>query len=156
MTKVIVRTPAAILLVWLSFMTCAMAGPAVDVEAPWIREAPPAATVLAAYMVLNNTGDAACSVTAVESPDFREARIHRTVVEDGIAKMLAVEQLQLPVHGSVTLEPGGLHLMLSDPLRPLHEGDVVILVIHDSNGDSVTVHAPVVRKTGEHDHAHHH
>jgi copper(I)-binding protein len=150
------RIPLATTLLFLTFLSTAMAGSAVDVEAPWIREAPPASTVLAAYMVLRNTGDTARTITGIDSPDFRGGQIHRTVVEDGVAKMLPVEQLTVPAAGSVVLEPGGLHLMLFDPQRPLREGDSVILIIHDSDGDSVTVHAPVVRKTGGHDHSHHH
>lgn len=150
------QAPAAIFLMCLSCMYTAMAGAAVLVDAPWIREAPPASTVLAAYMVLRNTGDTPRSVTHIDSPAFKDSQIHRTVMEDGMAKMLPVEELQLPVHGSVSLEPGGLHLMLFDPLRDMHEGDIVTLVIHYGNGESVTVQAPVVRKTGEHDHTHHH
>jgi copper(I)-binding protein len=151
-----VSIPAAIVLLLLSFLPTAMASSAVEVETPWVREAPPASTVLAAYMLLKNTGDTPRTITRIDSPDFRDARIHRTVVEDGVAKMLPVEQLQLPASGSVTLEPGGLHLMLFDPKRPLRDGDTVILLIHGNDGDSVTVHAPVIRKTGGHDHAHHH
>ena len=150
------RIPAAIVLLLLSFLSTVMAGAAVDVETPWVREAPPASTVLAAYMVLKNTADTPRTITRIDSPDFRDAQIHRTVVEDGVAKMLPVEQLQLPASGSVTLEPGGLHLMLFDPQRPLRDGDSIILIIHASDGDSITVHAPVVRKTGGHDHSHHH
>jgi len=150
------RIPAAIVLLLLSFLSTVMAGAAVDVETPWVREAPPASTVLAAYMVLKNTADTPRTITRIDSPDFRDAQIHRTVVEDGVAKMLPVEQLQLPASGSVTLEPGGLHLMLFDPQRPLRDGDSIILIIHASDGDSITVHAPVVRKTGGHEHSHHH
>jgi len=156
MIRIHKQLPAAIFLVALSLLSTAMAAAAVDVETPWIREAPPASTVLAAYMVVRNNGDTQYTITRIDSPDFRDARIHRTVVDDGVAKMLPVEQLPVPVHGSVTLEPGGLHLMLFDPLRTLHEGDSVTLVIHVSTGDSVTVQAPVVRKSSETDHAHHH
>ena len=156
MIRIHKQLPAAIFLVALSLLSTAMAAPAVDVEAPWVREAPPASTVLAAYMVVRNNGDTQYTITRIDSPDFRDARIHRTVVDDGVAKMLAVEQLPVPVHGSVTLEPGGLHLMLFDPLRALHEGDSVTLVIHVSTGDSVTVQAPVVRNNSETDHTHHH
>lgn len=156
MIRIHKQLPAAIFLVALSLLSTAMAAAAVDVETPWVREAPPASTVLAAYMVVRNNGDTQYTITRIDSPDFRDARIHRTVVDDGVAKMLPVEQLPVPVHGSVTLEPGGLHLMLFDPLRTLHEGDSVTLVIHVSTGDSVTVQAPVVRKSSETDHAHHH
>ena len=156
MIQIKLRIPATIALLLLSFLSTAMAGSAVDVEAPWIREAPPASTVLAAYMILKNTGDTPKTITGIDSPDFRDSQIHRTVVENGVAKMLPVEQLTAPAGGSVGLEPGGLHLMLFDPQRPLRGGDSAILLIHDSDGDSITVHAPVVRKTGGHDHSHHH
>lgn len=155
--KSVNRQQAAVLfMLLLSFMTTAMAGPAVLVEGQWVREAPPTSTVLAAYMVLKNTADTPRTVTRIDSPDFRNGQIHRTFMEDGIAKMLPVDKLQLPANGSVVLEPGGLHLMLFDPLRTLRDGDTVVLVIHVDNGDSVTVDAPVVRKTDATDHAHHH
>lgn len=147
--------PAVLFMILLSFMPTAMAGPAVVVEGQWVREAPPSSTVLAAYMVLKNTTGTPGTVTRIDSPDFTNSQIHRTVMEDGIAKMIPLDQLQLPVNGSVTLEPGGLHLMLIEPLRALRDGDTVVLVIHTDNGDSVTVQAPVVRKTGATDHAHH-
>ena len=155
--KSINKQPAALLsLILLTFLATAMAGPAVVVEGQWIREAPPTSTVLAAYMVLKNTSDTPLAITRIDSPDFGNSQIHRTVVEDGIAKMLPVEKLQLSAHGSETLEPGGLHLMLFDPLRALRDGDTVILVVHDDTGDSVTVQTPVVRNTDETGHAHHH
>jgi len=155
--KLVNRQQAAVLfMLLLSFMTTAMAGAAVVVEGQWVREAPPTSTVLAAYMVLKNTADTPRTVTRIDSPDFRNSQIHRTFMEDGIAKMLPVDKLQLPANGSVVLEPGGLHLMLFDPLRTLRDGDTVVLVIHADNGDSVTVDAPVVRKTDATDHAHHH
>ena len=150
------QLPAVLFLMLMPFMSTAMAEPAVVVEAQWVREAPPASTVLAAYMVLKNTTGTPRTVTRIDSPDFRNIQIHRTVMEDGIAKMHPVEKLQLPVNGSVVLEPGGLHLMLFEPLRSLRDGDSVVLVIHADIGDSVTVHAPVVRKTDATDHAHHH
>lgn len=150
------QIPAVTALLFLSFLSTATAGSVVDVEAPWIREAPPTSTVLAAYMVLRNTGDSALTITGIDSPDFRDGQIHRTVVEDGVAKMLPVEQLTVPAGDSIVLEPGGLHVMLFDPQRSMRDGDTVILLIHDSDGGSVSVHAPVIRKTGGHDHSHHH
>ena len=151
------QQPAALFMMLMFIMSTAMAGgPAVVVEGQWVREAPPTSTVLAAYMVLKNTADTPRTVTRIDSPDFRNSQIHRTVMEDGVAKMHPVEKLQLPVNGSVVLEPGGLHLMLFEPMRALRDGDTVVLLIHSENGDSVTVHAPVVRKTDATDHAHHH
>jgi periplasmic copper chaperone A len=124
------------------------------VEEPWIREAPPTASVMAGYMTLLNAGDTPVTVTAISSPDFKAAEIHRTVVEDGVARMLPVSQLVIPANSPVKLEPGGLHLMLFEPQRPLPAGETATLIIHDSNDSKVTATATVIRKTGE-DHSHH-
>ena len=125
------------------------------ISAPWIREAPPTARVMAGYMTINNAADTPVTVTAISSPDFENAEIHRTVVEEGVARMLPVRQLEVPANSQLKLEPGGLHLMLFDPQRPLAEGATVTLIIHRSNAGDVTTAAPVIRKTGE-DHSRHH
>ena len=126
-----------------------------EISEPWIREAPQTARVMAGYMTLVNAGDAPVIITSVSSPDFKGAEVHRTVVEGGIARMQPVSQLEIHANSPVRLEPGGLHLMLFDPQRPLPEGETVSLILHGSNGSQVTATAPVVRKTGE-DHSHHH
>ena len=145
---------ALILLMLLTTASLANADSELQVNEPWIREAPPTSRVLAGYLTLVNTGDNTVTVTEISSPDFKNAEIHRTVIEDGIARMLPVEQLEIPAHGQFVLEPGGHHLMLFDPLQPLTEGETVTLSIHLNNGNQVSAKAPVIRKTGE-DHSHH-
>ena len=148
-----------VLLACLCTLQAALADSPIAVESAWIREAPPTASVLAAYMAINNTSDIDQRVTGMESPDFRSAEIHRTVVEDGVAKMLPVSGLDVAAGDSVSLEPGGLHVMLFDPQRPLREGDTATLVVLSASGTAITVQAPVVRQTGDdggHGHSHHH
>lgn len=133
----------------------ALAAPTMDVTDGWIREAPPTTRVLAAYMQITNLTDADLTITEITSPDFGSAELHRTVVEDGMARMLPVPELTVPATGSLQLAPGGLHLMLFDPVRPLAEGDSVTLVLHRSDGICITLSVPVRRDTGE-EHVHHH
>lgn len=147
------RTLAGLLL--LIGPSLATADAILEVNEPWIREAPPTASVMAGYMTMVNSGDTAVTVTSISSPDFENAEIHRTVVEAGVARMLPVRQLEIPANSRLKFEPGGLHLMLFDPQRPLLEGETVTLIIHGSHSGDVTVTAPVLRKTGE-DHSHHH
>ncbi len=131
----------------------------VAIDSAWIREAPPATPVLAAYMNVRNGGATDQQITGMESPDFSSAEIHRTVVEDGVAKMLPVDTLNVAAGDSVNLEPGGLHVMLFDPQRPLRAGDTTTLIVHMASGAAITVTATVMRKAGDDgadDHAHHH
>ena len=133
----------------------AMAGATLTVNEPWIREAPPTARVMAGYLTIINGSDKPVPVTSISSPDFETAEIHRTVVEEGVARMLPVSQLEIPANSQLKLEPGGLHMMFSGPQRPMLEGATVTLTIHYNHGSNVTVTAPVIRKTAE-DHSHHH
>jgi len=143
----------------LAFLLVAQTAPPAAAELvisqPWVREAPPAAPVMAGYMnIRNGTGDAV-SVIAVSSPAFASAELHRTVLEDGIARMVPMGRLEIAAGESVALEPGGIHLMLFDPVQALQEGDSVTLVIHRADGVCTTVQAPVRRDTMA-GHAHHH
>ena len=152
--NICLHRPFTVLLLLIG-TSLAMAEATFTIGAPWIREAPPTATVMAGYMTLINAGDTPVIVTSISSPDFKTAKIHQTVVEAGVARMLPVPQLDIPANSQLKLEPGGLHLMLFGPQRPLLEGASVTLTIHRSDGNKVTVTAPVIRKTGE-DHSHHH
>jgi len=151
------KIPATLLGGWLFMLVAAtaVAAPTMDITGGWVREAPPTLRVLAAYMQIINLTDAELTITGISSPDFDSADLHRTVVEDGVASMLPVPELSIPAAGSVLLEPGGLHLMLFDPVRPLLQGDSVTLIVHRSDGICLTLSVPVLRRTGE-EHVHHH
>jgi len=146
---------ALTLVLLLAGVSLANADSELQVTEPWVREAPPTSRVSAGYLKLVNNRENKVTVTAISSPDFENAEIHRTVIEDGIARMLPVKQLDVPASSQLSLEPGGLHLMLFEPHRSLAEGETVTLVIHLENGNQMTILAPVIRKTGE-DHSHHH
>jgi copper(I)-binding protein len=150
--------PASIpvaLLALLCLYSSAHATATLEITHPWIREAPPSSRVLAAYMSINNPGDAAITINGISSPDFESAELHRTVINEGVAGMQHIKQLNLPANGGIMLEPGGLHLMLFNPQRMLSAGDIVTLTIHVTSGSCMTVSAPVVRQVDD-DHSQHH
>lgn len=132
------------------------AEPALEIRDPWIREAPPTARVLAGYLILDNHGETPVIVTGASSPDFESAEIHQTLVEDGMARMLPVEELAIPANEHIALEPGGRHLMLYNPARALRHGDTTVLTIHLEDGSDITVTVPVMRQTGDPGHHHQH
>jgi len=149
---------ATLLSVWLLLAVSGntLAASSMDVTGGWIREAPPTSRVLAAYMRISNLTEADLTVTGITSPDFESAELHRTVVEEGVARMLPVPELTIPAAGSVLLEPGGLHLMLFNPVRPLQQGNSVTLVLHRTDGICITLSVPVLHRTGDESTHHHH
>lgn len=115
------------------------------VEAPWVRAAPPGAASLAGYLVLRNPCDAPVEVVGVESRDFGMPMIHRTVEEGGVSRMRPAGRMVVAPGGALRFEPGGLHLMLVRPLRPLAEGDVAGVRLVLADGRRVYAEYPVRR-----------
>lgn len=110
---------------------------------PWVQAAPPNVKVLAAYLEIKNNGVKPRILVDVSSPSFDQVGIHRTVMHGNMAHMEHLKELTIPPHASVTLKPGGLHLMLMDAKNPLHAGDSVLMTLTFKNGSKVAVKATV-------------
>lgn len=93
----------------------------------WIREAPPGAGMMAGYAQLHNGGKEAITLAGARSSDFGAIEMHRSSMENGKMRMRAEPQLLLEPDATVSLEPGGLHLMLMEPKRALKAGDHVAI-----------------------------
>lgn len=137
----------------------ACAEPALSVRGAWIPEAPPIARVQAAYMELVNTGTAPVVVVRGQSPDFAHVEMHRTVQTADGARMEPQATLRIERGATLTLAPGGLHLMLIDPRRPLVAGDTVDVDLLLEDGGTARASAEVRRAAptaAAQDHLHHH
>lgn len=126
-----------------------------SVRDAWIREAPPAASVLAGYMVIENQGAESRELITAESAAFRAIELHRSVVEGGVARMARQDTLSIPAGGKLALQPGGYHLMLMAPQKPLRAGDEATVTLGFDNGERLAV-TMRVRKVDGADHQHHH
>ncbi len=74
----------------------------------------------------------------------RDVELHETVINaDGTATMRGAASFELPARGSLTLEPGGYHLMLFEVDR-LEVGDLVEVTLIWENAGEMTTTAVVV------------
>ncbi len=139
-----------------SFMSTVEAAGHLVVEDAWIRTAPPAAAMRAGYATLRNAGDAPLVVRGATSEVFGGVSIHATVIENGMARMRELPQILLAAGESVSLEPGGKHLMLMRPVRELEAGAKLVIRFEIEDGSSAEAEF-VVRDTAASadDHAHH-
>ena len=115
------------------------------IEDAWVRAAPPGAPSLAGYLVLRNGCDAPVAVAGVESDDFGMPMIHRSVEENGVSKRRPAGDLTVPAGGELRFTPGGLHLMLMHPVRPLAEGEVARIRLVLADGRKLSADFPVRR-----------
>jgi len=116
----------------------------VRVEHAWVRVPPPVADTAAAYMTLYNEGDKDVIVARVSSDVSGTSGIHVIQRQGAVMRMSAVGKMTIPAHGSVKLEPGGMHVMLTAGLnRVLKQGQTVRIVLYFTDGDTLKLDAPV-------------
>ena len=123
---------------------------------PWVRSAPPNAPALAAFMMLENHSSSDIAIVGVRaSLELDHVELHRTMMADGMMKMIPQEFIPVASHSSTLLKPGSWHIMLIDPNQVPIAGEVVDLTLILSDGSEMKVAATV--RQGEmkmHDHNH--
>lgn len=95
-----------------------------DIIHPMAYETAPSVKAGGGYMRITNTGSTDDALIGVKA-DFPKVMIHQTVEEDGIARMMHVERLDIPAGETVVLEPGGYHVMFMGLSEPLEAGSEV-------------------------------
>ena len=100
-----------------------------SIEGAWVREAPPNATALAGYVTIKNNTAQTQILSSAKSEQFKMVEIHRTIVENGVAKMRRQKNLPIPASGSLKLEPGSYHLMLMKPKSAIKANDDVEITL---------------------------
>jgi len=114
------------------------------VKDPWVRAAPPVAPTIAAYMVLENHSTSAISVVEVRtSLEADGVGMHRTIMADGMMKMVPQKFIPVAPHSSTVLEPGSWHIMLVGPKKVPAIGEIVHLTLVLSDGSEQMVSATV-------------
>lgn len=90
----------------------------------WARATPPKAPTGAGYLIITNKGSEPDTLTAVSTPAAETSELHIMQVKDGIMTMHPVEGgIKIPAGGTITLAPGGYHLMFIKLKDSLKEGD---------------------------------
>lgn len=116
----------------------------------WLRAAPHTARMLAAYVSIDNQTDQALTLVGAYAPDFGMTEIHKTIEVDGMLKMREQESIALPQQSQITMQPGGLHIMLMMPKTSFKEGDEarICLIYQDEAGNEHVQHLdfPVKKK----------
>lgn len=133
---------AVTLLVLTAPLLQAQAG-ALVVQEAWARKAP-GSDVAAVYLSLRNTSAQPMIVVGVRSPGAASAMIHETSVQGGQSQMRPKDRIVIAPGQTVTLQPGGTHIMLSGFKSNYGVGQSVPLVLLLADGQQVQA-AAVVR-----------
>lgn len=132
----------------------------ITIEGQWARTSPAMASMGAAYMSISaSEGDQLVGVSVPASVAAR-AEIHEMVPADmdhsmddsiddetamdmGAMVMQQIMALDLPAGQTVSLEPGGYHVMLIDLAEPLVEGESFEVTLDFAEAEDLTVEVVV-------------
>lgn len=99
----------------------------------------PGSLPAAGYFTLTNTGNQPVVLTGAQSPAFAQVMMHRSSLENGMASMQHVVQVEVPAGETLKFASGGYHLMLMQRQRELSLGDKVEASLFFADGQSLPV-----------------
>lgn len=126
-----------------------------EIGNPWTRATPPTAPAGGGYMTITNKGTAPDRLISVKSPAAGMTQVHEMKMEGNVMRMRELEGgLAIPPGATVTLAPGGFHLMLMGLKTPLKQGEKVpvTLVFEKAGTIDVELAIAAMGATSAHEH----
>jgi periplasmic copper chaperone A len=93
----------------------------------------------AGYLRITNRGAAPDRLLSASSPAAGRLELHTHVRDGEVMRMREVPAIDIPPGQTVTLQPGGLHLMLVGLSRPLRQGETVPVTLRFERAGTVEV-----------------
>ncbi len=94
----------------------------ISVTDAWARATIPGRPV-AVYAAIANSGADDDRLLSAATPAAARVELHTHIKDGEIMRMRPVESIEVPAGRSTLLQPGGLHIMLFEPIGPLEESD---------------------------------
>ena len=125
------------------------------IDSGWIRLLPSNLENTSAYMEITNSGDKAIEISRAQSLIAERTEIHRSDYKNGLISMQHMKSLSIPPQSSISMTPGGMHIMLIGLKSSLEHGqqhEVCLIstvgdhicdnleVLHPSHKSSLTTH----------------
>ncbi len=143
----LLRRSAAGLLLFL-FSTQAYAADyrlgSLEIGQPWTRATAPTAPAAGGFLTVTNKGTTPDRLIAVRTPVAAQAEIHEMKMDGDVMRMRELDKgLEIPPGATVTLAPGGFHLMLMNLKQPLLKDTRVPVTLVFEKAGSIDVELSV-------------
>ena len=120
---------------------CSGSDSGLELEDPLARPSPTGATTAAFFLTIDNPTDTDETLVSASTDACRVTELHLSKMTDGVMRMERQENgIPIPASETVTLAPGGLHIMCIDRIADFAEGEELDITLEfvDANGDSHT------------------
>ena len=115
---------------------------ALHIAHPWARATAQGQRIGGAYLAIDNHGTAD-RLLSVRGEVADALQLHSMALKDNVMHMREVDAIDVPAGGKVTLEPGGLHIMLVGLKAPLAAGSSFPLTLKFEKAGEVRVEVKV-------------
>jgi len=114
------------------------------IELPWARASIGTGRPAAAYLTIHNQGAEDDILLAVRTSLSGMAEIHIMRYAKGVIRMGAAGPVRIPAKGTISLAPGGLHIMMMKLKAPLVKGENIAVTLTFERAGEITVTAPIL------------
>jgi copper(I)-binding protein len=116
-----------------------------EIDQPWARATPPTAPTGGGYLSIKNTGTTPDRLMSVSSPAAATVQVHEMKMDGSVMRMREIDgPLEIKPGQTVTLAPGGLHLMMMGLKAPFKQGERVPVTLVFEKAGKVDVELAVV------------
>ncbi len=137
------------LLLALGLTGTVQAASVIEVGQAWSRMTAPSVPMGAIFVELKNSGDEDDVLVAATTARSPQAELHTTAMDNGVMRMREVAGgIALPKGQTVSLKPGGYHVMLMRLPKPLVLNDEYQVTLRFKNAPSQTVNVKVNNGVG--------
>jgi copper(I)-binding protein len=106
----------------------------------WSRATPGGAKIGAGYLTIENKGAAADTLVGISGDIAGKIEVHEMTMNNGVMTMRPLEKgLTVDPGKTVTLAPGGYHLMMTDLKMPMKQGEKLPLTLEFEKAGKVAV-----------------
>jgi len=95
----------------------------IEISSPWSRATPKGAQTAIGYMTIKNNGSNPDRLVGGSIEVADRFQLHAMTMEDGIAKMRELSDIEIKPGQSIEFKPGGDHVMFVSLKHPLSKGD---------------------------------
>ncbi|WP_425066893.1 copper chaperone PCu(A)C [Reyranella sp.] len=107
-----------------------------EIATPWTRATAPTAKSGGGFVTITNKGTTADRLMAARSPASLKVEIHEMKMDGQVMRMRELANgLEIPPGATVTLKPGGFHIMFMDLKAPLaKDAKVPVTLVFEKAG----------------------
>ena len=95
----------------------------ITINAPWSRATPKSALMGIGYLAIRNNGTTPDRIIGGSVDVADRFELHVTIIENGIARMRELSEIEIKSGETIEFKPGGSHAMFVDLRHPLSKGE---------------------------------